>query len=94
MPSVVPVAATVPFAMAAADAAADFDIVGTLGQLGIGAALVGFAIWLQDKFTKQRKEAEELLRGERDKAHADALAAKDELIALLKDKLAQCEGGR
>lgn len=94
MPSAVPVAATVPFALAAAEQAADFNVLGTLGQLGIGATLVAFAVWLQDKMAKQRKEAEALLREERDKAQNAALAAKDELIALLKEKLTQAESAR
>jgi hypothetical protein len=56
LPGVGGLAAAVPSALVAADAAVNGDVSTMLTQLGIGAALVAFAVWLQDKFRKQSKD--------------------------------------
>lgn len=63
-------------------------------QLGIGAVLVAFAVWLQDRFSRERKvdlkaadarcEAEKsLLRSEKDALHAELTETRKQLITAL-----------
>jgi hypothetical protein len=71
--------------MFAADSATQGDPITMLAQLGIGGVLVGFAVWLQNKFTTEKnaaikaKEAE--LAAERINADAAIAAQRVELTA-------------
>lgn len=51
-----------------------------LTQLGVGGTLVGFAVWLQDRFAKARKI-------EVDEAQALVKERTDQLIQSLKDQI-------
>lgn len=85
MPAAGGLAPAIPSVMLAADAATSGDPFTMLAQLGIGGALVAFAVWLQSKFTTEKnaalkaKDAE--LAAERLAAAAAIAAARVEATA-------------
>lgn len=89
MPSVAPIAAVIPVVPAVASTQPASDPYTYLMQLGVGGVLVAFAIWLQDKFSKQSRKDVDAER-ERTAEMVDQLISdKDKQIAEKEARLAE-----
>lgn len=88
-PGIAPVAGLVPSALIAAPAAAAADPISILWQLGAGGALVVFAVWLQDKFSKEKRREVEYERQQTAERTDQLLQSKDSQIAELSARLTE-----
>lgn len=78
MSGVAPIAAVLPLIPAVVTDSPSSDPYTLLMQLGVGGVLVAFAVWLQDKMSKERRrevEEERLLTKERTDQLIEALKA-------------------
>jgi hypothetical protein len=87
VPNVGGLAPAIPAALLAADSAAAGDPVTMLAQLGIGGALVAFAVWLQQKFTTEKNTA---IKAKDEELVAERIAhdkTREVVIELLKQQI-------
>lgn len=85
MYSAAPIAAVLPLIPAMAEAPVDAaaNPYSYLMQLGVGGVLVAFAVWLQDKFSKERRKEVDAERERTTEVVDQLLAEKDARIAAL-----------
>lgn len=87
--SAVPYVGVIPIAFATAESAIALDWPALAANLGMGGALVGFAIWLQDRMGRQHRQDTTYWQIELDTERKAHEATRRELI----DHLKECHDG-
>lgn len=82
-----PVAGLIPTAFIAAEGAVSGDPLSLIMQLGVGGVLVGFAVWLQDKFSTTARRDVDNERERHDITRAQLIEAlKESRPPVIKDR--------